>query len=352
MALLSQALHLGYLLSPHSAFQGHAAHTARWPAMLSPNGSSDTCISDGVFHIPMPYFHGALPVCPRSFDIPPYCFHGAAAHLRRILLMEQQVWSLQRARRSTVRPRVAADNQPCDLVSQCFLLTVPFRGMLLTPQDGLQCLAPTAHQIPVYLMVFSTFLCRAFTAHHPQHIALASLSQLPAQPRVPTQLIVSRHPAMGHFLTPRVEHFQALLLPCVIPYLRRHMALLASWLVSCPLLRQGQAEVEHGVVVAGDVAHEHTHLAVVDLPPMATPLAFHPHRVHAAFGETAGIKRDHASGFPQPLDHVGDQDLDQRAVIPGGGTEEIWENLSLDIDERRDVLGILPGQVGQEPLEG
>src|SRR5712692_8898668 len=64
MALLSQALHLGYLLSPHSAFQGHAAHTARWPAMLSPNGSSDTCISDGVFHIPMPCFHGAPPEHP------------------------------------------------------------------------------------------------------------------------------------------------------------------------------------------------------------------------------------------------------------------------------------------------
>src|SRR5712664_851861 len=65
MALLSQALHLGYLLSPHSAFQGHAAHTARWPAMLSPNGSSDTCLSDGVFHIPMPCFHGAIPVYPK-----------------------------------------------------------------------------------------------------------------------------------------------------------------------------------------------------------------------------------------------------------------------------------------------
>src|SRR6266581_3468487 len=64
MALLSQALHLGDLLSPHSAFQGHAAHTARWPAMLSPNGSSDTCISDGVFHIPMPCFHGAPPAHP------------------------------------------------------------------------------------------------------------------------------------------------------------------------------------------------------------------------------------------------------------------------------------------------
>src|ERR1043166_9994407 len=65
MALLSQALHLGYLLSPHSAFQGHAAHTARWPAMLSSNGSSDTGIADGVFHIPMPCFHGAIPVYPK-----------------------------------------------------------------------------------------------------------------------------------------------------------------------------------------------------------------------------------------------------------------------------------------------
>src|SRR6267143_5450473 len=58
------------------------------------------------------------------------------------------------------------DNYPCDLVSQCFLLTAPFRGMLLTPQGGPRCLAPTAHQIPVYLLVFSTFLCRAFTAHY------------------------------------------------------------------------------------------------------------------------------------------------------------------------------------------
>src|SRR5216683_659500 len=77
MAFLSQALHLGYLLSPHSAFQGHAAHTARWPAMLSPNGSSDTCISDGVFHIPMPCFHGALPVYPRVLPHSSIMLHGA-----------------------------------------------------------------------------------------------------------------------------------------------------------------------------------------------------------------------------------------------------------------------------------
>src|SRR6266446_3540516 len=77
MALLSQALHLGYLLSPHSAFQGHAAHTARWPAMLSPNGSSDTCISDGVFHMPMPCFHGAIPVYPKVVITSSITLHGA-----------------------------------------------------------------------------------------------------------------------------------------------------------------------------------------------------------------------------------------------------------------------------------
>src|SRR6266516_6676282 len=78
MALLSQALHLGYLLSPHRAFQGHAAHTARWPTMLSPNGSSDTCISDGVFHIPMPCFHGALPVYPKVLLHFSIMLHGEA----------------------------------------------------------------------------------------------------------------------------------------------------------------------------------------------------------------------------------------------------------------------------------
>ena len=37
--------------------------------------------------------------------------------------------------------------------------------MLLTLRGGPESFAPRAHQIPVYLLVFSTFLCRAFTAH-------------------------------------------------------------------------------------------------------------------------------------------------------------------------------------------
>src|SRR6266571_7457887 len=46
---------------------------------------------------------------------------------------------------------------------------LPFRSMLLTLRGGPESLAPRAHQIPVSLMVFSTFLCRAFTAHGAGH---------------------------------------------------------------------------------------------------------------------------------------------------------------------------------------
>src|SRR5215475_10554844 len=48
MVLLSQALRLGGLLPPHSAFQGHATHLMRWPMRLSPNGSRGTCIPQGL----------------------------------------------------------------------------------------------------------------------------------------------------------------------------------------------------------------------------------------------------------------------------------------------------------------
>src|SRR5262244_1341083 len=48
MSSLSQALHLGYLPSPHSAFQGHAAHVMQWRITLNPKDSWDTYISQGV----------------------------------------------------------------------------------------------------------------------------------------------------------------------------------------------------------------------------------------------------------------------------------------------------------------
>ena len=48
MSFLSQALPLGYLPSPHSAFQEHAAHLLEWSRRLSSKGSKGTCIPWGV----------------------------------------------------------------------------------------------------------------------------------------------------------------------------------------------------------------------------------------------------------------------------------------------------------------
>jgi hypothetical protein len=48
MAFLNQALLIGYLPSPHSAFQDHAAHPLRWFKELRSKGSGGTCILPGI----------------------------------------------------------------------------------------------------------------------------------------------------------------------------------------------------------------------------------------------------------------------------------------------------------------
>lgn len=58
MSSLSQAQPLGYLPSPHCAFQGDATHTMRWPMMLTPNDSR------GVGRIRARYLTARLPNPP------------------------------------------------------------------------------------------------------------------------------------------------------------------------------------------------------------------------------------------------------------------------------------------------
>src|SRR5215471_13068892 len=113
-------------------------------------------------------------------------------------------------------------------------------------------------------------------AGHPQYIAFAPLTQLLAKPCVAPQLIVPCYPDVRHLRPPQVEHLQALLVTRVIRHGLGHVACLASVLVSYPLLRQRQAEVEQGMVVARDVPHEDPHLAVIDFAAVAAPLALHP----------------------------------------------------------------------------
>ncbi|MEE9148541.1 MAG: hypothetical protein V3U27_14195 [Candidatus Tectomicrobia bacterium] len=95
-----------------------------------------------------------------------------------------------------------------------------------------------------------------------------------------------------------------------------------------------------------DVPHEHTDLAGVDFSPVAAPLPFNPDRVRAAFGEATGIEGDDAIGFAQAISHFSNQHVNQGAMVPRGNADEVLDDLSLHIDPRRDVLGILALQMG------
>jgi hypothetical protein len=169
-------------------------------------------------------------------------------------------------------------------------------------------------------------------AGDPEHIALAPLSQLLTKPRVAAQFIVAGYPAVGDLISPLVEHLQALLLARLIPYLRWHMTFLASPHVPCPVLRQIQPEVEQGMVVVTDIAHEHTDLAVVDFSSVAAPLPFDTYRMRATFKETTGIEGNDAIRLTQSIGHLTHQHLDQRAMRPWGGANKFLQDLSLDID--------------------
>src|SRR5215468_3111472 len=105
------------------------------------------------------------------------------------------------------------------------------------------------------------------------------------------------------------------------------------------------------MVMVRDVAHEDPDLAVVDLPPVATPLTRHPHRMRAALGEAAGIEGDDTIGCAQPMHHLTDQHRDQRAMIPWRRADERLHDQALDIDQGCNFLGVFAGtRSGYESL--
>jgi len=91
------------------------------------------------------------------------------------------------------------------------------------------------------------------------------------------------------------------------------VAWLASSLVPYPSLGQGQAEVEQGMLVVTDVAHEDTDLAVIDLSPVATPLALDAYGMRATFGETAGIESDDTIRLAQSIGYLTNQTTSRHA---------------------------------------
>lgn len=127
---------------------------------------------------------------PRPLSAAPQCQHGGVqvspCYLRpygRGLLPRSLTapfavwmhWQTPQARYVWVdvsrRARHASCESPCHasakrhLWDTCLLRMAPFRSMLLTLQSGLKSFAPRARWVPVYPVVFLTFLHAACTAH-------------------------------------------------------------------------------------------------------------------------------------------------------------------------------------------
>jgi hypothetical protein len=63
--------------------------------------------------------------------------------------------------------------------------------------------------------------------------------------------------------------------------------------------------------------------------------------------EAARIKGNDAVGRTALIDHLSNQYLDQRAMVPEGSVKEVLQDRSPDIDQGGDLLGILTIHVGE-----
>src|SRR5262249_47306434 len=142
-----------------------------------------------------------------------------------------------------------------------------------------ECVAPDRHRLPRWLRrppapligrPWGLQVADGRGAGHPQHIAFTTRAQFVAQPRVASQFIVTRHPAVRDLCSPQIEHLHTLVLSRAILHLLWHVAYCAPLWVSCPVAREGQTEVEQGMIPAQHVPHADADLTVVDLPAVAT----------------------------------------------------------------------------------
>src|SRR5262249_60918197 len=101
------------------------------------------------------------------------------------------------------------------------------------------------------------------SAGHPQHIAFTPLAQLLTKPRVATELIITGDPTMWDVRAPCVEHLQALFLAGLVTHLWRGGACVAPLLGAWPFLGEIQPEVEPGMLIITNIAHENAHPALV-----------------------------------------------------------------------------------------
>ena len=80
-------------------------------------------------------------------------------------------------------------------------------------------------------------------------------------------------------------------------------------------------------------------------------LAFDTAGVRALLGEVRAVADEHPIGFGPGLDDVLTQSVEQRAVLPGGDTDEVLQAFARDAEEVGDGFAGLARQGGQFALE-
>src|SRR5262245_10105393 len=204
------------------------------------------------------------------------------------------------------------------LLGACFPRMVPFRSMLLTLRGGPQCLAPRAHRVPVYPMVFSTFLYRAFTAHIAIAIAGILLTGLARglclqHPVVREGMTGDHQPLLrpGAFALQARRHPACDQLDLHRPFLRlcRKVAFEAICaMVSPGDLRCTERESNDGDQLQGGSFPARYHGTVASARPASVQIVVHPARCNAARCRavfwSSVLTRAEPSGMPPLCDRL------------------------------------------------
>src|SRR6516164_5758184 len=130
---------------------------------------------------------------------------------------------------------------------------------------------------------------------------------------------------MGQQRPSFVEHLQRQLVPRAEADRSRHAGLLATTFPLSPLLGQVQADIDQGVLAAGDVAEVDADLAVVDLAQPAAPLPLYAHRFAAFLGEGRRVKNEYRVG-----------------LAPFRLADELLQALAFAVVQAMDSMSLLP----------
>src|SRR5271156_1016543 len=155
-----------------------------------------------------------------------------------------------------------------------------------------------------------------------EHIAFLALSQLTADLRRPTKIVIARNPTMGQAGQAPVQQIQRdppLLLKLDFG---GYMAFRSTCFVSRPILGQAELSVQRAITRRGGVSQEHADLAVVHLPQPTAPLTADAAGFSPLLGEGAGVDNHDAIRAFQFFADMGAQLSHHSLVVPLARADE------------------------------